>query len=135
MSESAAALNPRRIVPVDETDYQAVHNLRRAREEQVLAVLDDLLAWTQVGNSAITRGVGEVLAQHFPAIRPAVLRVLRGADAGWQYFFLGLVVGPVLRAHTDQEIVRELRRLAQQPAASGPAAERARALLDELGLG
>ncbi|GAB3823829.1 DUF5071 domain-containing protein [Hymenobacter jeollabukensis] len=134
INKSAAALNPRRIVPVDETDYQAVHNLRRASEDQVLVVLDELLAWTRTGNSAITRGVGEVLAQHFQAIRPAVLKVLRGHDANWQYFLLSLVVGPVLRAHVDQELVRELRRLAQQPAPGEQAAERARLLLDEIGL-
>ncbi|MCC3159637.1 DUF5071 domain-containing protein [Hymenobacter sp. 15J16-1T3B] len=137
MSKEAAALPPRRIVPAHPADYQAVHNLRRVDDDRILAELDGLLAWTQDGTWPVARGVGEVLALHFPVIRPAVLQILRGADARWKHAFLGLVVDPVLRAQADADVLRELRRLAQHPTPAEQAehvAERALALLDDLGL-
>jgi hypothetical protein len=137
MSEAHAALNPRRIVPAHKADYQAVHNLRRVGEDRIMAELTDLLEWTQDGNWPVARGVGEVLAQHYPAIRPAVLSILRGPDAQWKYFLMGLVVMPVLQARPDEELLRELRRIAQQPTPAeqhDEADRQARYVLGELGL-
>ena len=137
MSEAHAALNPRRIVPAHKADYQAVHNLRRVGEDRILAELDDLLAWTQDGNWPVARGVGEVLAQHYPAIRPAVLGILRGSDAQWKYFLLGLVVLPILQARPDPELAQQVRRLAEQPTPAEhheEADRQARYVLGELGL-
>lgn len=137
MSEAHAALNPRRIVPAHKADYQAVHNLRRVGADRILAELNDLLGWTQDGNWPVARGVGEVLAQHYPAIRQAVLSVLRGSDAHWKYCLMGLVVMPALQARPDEELLQELRRIAQQPTPTERHAEadqQARYVLNELGL-
>lgn len=129
MSKEAAALDPRRIVPAHPADFQAVHNLRRVGPDRILTELDALLPWTQDGHRAVARGVGEVLAGHYTAIRPQLLQILRGPDTPWKGAFLTLVVGPVLQAHPDAEIVQELRRLAPPESA-----EQAWQLLQELGL-
>jgi Domain of unknown function (DUF5071) len=129
--------DPRRIVPAHPADYQAVHNLRRATEAQVLPVLDELLQGLQSGSRPIASGIGEVLAQHWPAIRPAVLRILRGAAAQRSSLVLGLIVGRLPRRHLDAELVQELRRMARQPTPAERTEkthERAQQLLDQLGL-
>ncbi|OON67095.1 DUF5071 domain-containing protein [Hymenobacter sp. CRA2] len=136
MESAQSQENTEGIVPEHKGDEQAVKNLRHATEAQILANRDELLSWTQDGNWPVAYGVGKALAKHLPAIREDVLRILRGSDGLWKYFFMGLVIGRARVSSIDEEIRQELRRIARQPTPNEQAEEadqRAQSLLEELG--
>jgi hypothetical protein len=107
-----------RIVPIEKDDQLALHNLRTASKEQVLAVADDLLEWLEDGNWPVSLPIGEVLSKHVDDITPNLVRILRSYDSLWKYWCIHFLLMQLDVAQIPAPVIAELNRIVRQPTAS-----------------
>jgi Domain of unknown function (DUF5071) len=107
-----------RIVPIEKDDQLALHNLRAASKEQVLAVADDLLEWLEDGNWPVSLPIGKVLSQHVDDITPNLVQILRSYDSLWKYWCIRFLLMQLDVAQIPVPVIAELNRIVRQPTAS-----------------
>jgi Domain of unknown function (DUF5071) len=108
-------LDPQRIVPVNRFDDEAVDNLRRADKAAVLAQARPLLQWLQDINWPVAGDVAEVLRPYANDLKAELLEILRGDDGVWKYWCIGCLIDMAPVPRLDDELLAELRRLADLP--------------------
>lgn len=105
------------IVPIDKFDLKSCENLRRASNAEVIAELDELLAWTADANWPVASHVFNRLQTLGEELVPPLKSILSSFDEGWKYFIIVHLISRVKQGVFDA-LKTDLERIANTPTPS-----------------
>jgi hypothetical protein len=122
----------RSIIPAHKDDQDAISELAKAEEAQIMLAADELLGWMQDGNWPVSLPIGELLAPHVDKLAPKIVRILQGNDSAWKYCCVRFLLVGLKLSQIPTSILAELRRIALHPTPSDRAEEAAAAVAELL---
>ncbi|MBQ2582091.1 MAG: GNAT family N-acetyltransferase [Ruminococcus sp.] len=125
------------IMPKDKFDSEAVERLARLDDEQLTDLVPQLLEWIQDMNWTVAQHVTELLADRRSITEPHLAALLSPGqtDAQWKFNIIKHLLGIWHDAPCDEQIMQQIKRIAQHPTDSEKAElvdEAAKEFLEDL---